>query len=678
MKNVSKILFITLSNIGDVILTLPTLDYILNDYPKADITVICGVRPKEMFENNPRIKKVIVYDKQAGIKGNIRLFNQLRKEKFDLVVDLRNTFFGVALPARYRISGGLSWPRKAGHMRDKHFLKVKSKKSKVKSYVAPGSLCIGAEDEDYVSKILKEYSITDKDRLVVVAPGARSHIKRWPKERFAELIPLLVKDFGLKVVLVGDKSDAEISGYIKESCGVPVLDFTGKTSLKQLAALLKRSRLLITNDSATLHLASYLNIPVAAVFGPTNEKKYGPWAASSGVAQKFIYCRPCEKAYCKSGTLKCLDIIKVGDVLLEVKRLLTSPRILPSDYYLSPFKRILIVRTDRIGDVLLSTPVIKVLREAYPRSYIAMMIGPNARDIVESNPYLDEVIVYDKDAKHKSFAASVRFADSLAKKHFDLAIILHPTNRVHLVTFFAGIPRRVGYNRKLASLLTDRITHTKQEGEKHESEYNLDLLRHLGIGVNEPALCIPVKKEAQSWVQEMLDRSGIKKTDRLLAIHPAASCPSKIWPAERFARTADALANKFGLKVLVVSGIRDIKIAGAVINSMASPAIDLAGKTTVAQLAAVLERCSLFISNDSGPVHIAAALGIPVVSIFGRKQKGLSPKRWGPLGQKSKFIHKDAGCAVCLAHNCVKEFACLRSISADDVVAAAEELLKQG
>jgi heptosyltransferase-2 len=675
MRRISKILFISLSNIGDAILTLPAMDELLQEYPQADITVICGERPRELFEGHPRIKKVIVYNKRAGLKSDIRLFASLLKERFDLVVDLRNTFFGVALPSRRPSVAPVLRFRKPEHMRDKHLLKVKSQKSKVKSNVFPEALCISRADEEYVERFLKENSIAKDDRLVAIAPGARSHIKRWPKERFAQLSGLLASELGLKVVLVGDKSDTEISAYIAGTCGSPVLDLTGKTSLKQLAALLKRSRLLVTNDSAILHLASYLNIPVAALFGPTNERKYGPWSQRSVAVHKFIRCRPCEKASCGPGNLKCLDIIQVGDVLREIKELLEVPESGFSESGCSGFRRILIVRTDRMGDVLLSTPVIKALRMAYPRSYIAMMVGPNARDIVEGNPYLDEVIIFDKDVKHKGIALTIRFARRLAKKEFDLALILHPTNRVHLVTLLAGIPYRLGYNRKMGNLLTERIIHTKQDGERHEADYNLDLLRFLGIRTGDPKLYMSLKKEAQIWARDILEKAGVGSTDKLLAIHPAASCPSKIWPAERFARVADALAQRFGFKVLVLSGIRDIKIAESVINSMSSQAIDLAGRTTVAQLAAVLARCRLFISNDSGPVHIAAALGIPVISIFGRKQKGLSPQRWAPLGPRSRYIHRDAGCIECLAHNCVKGFSCLKSISVDDVLGVAESLL---
>ncbi len=223
-------------------------------------------------------------------------------------------------------------------------------------------------------------------------------------------------------------------------------------------------------------------------------------------------------------------------------------------------------------------------------------------------------------------------------------------------------------------MLTDRIKHTKQLGEKHELEYALDLVRYLGFEPEDKTLFMPIKPESEAWAEELFKQEGIKKADRILAIHPAASCPSKVWPNERFADVADRLIEKFGFKVLVIAGPKDLALSGDVIKHMHHPAANLSGKASVSQLASILKRCNLFISNDSGPVHIAASVGVPVISIFGRNQKGLSPKRWGPTGKKDKVLHKEVGCIECLAHNCVKEFACLKAISVDDVVNIAGSL----
>jgi ADP-heptose:LPS heptosyltransferase len=188
---------------------------------------------------------------------------------------------------------------------------------------------------------------------------------------------------------------------------------------------------------------------------------------------------------------------------------------------------------------------------------------------------------------------------------------------------------------------------------------------------------MPIRNEAEDWTRELFKEEGITGQDRLLAIHPGASCPSKIWPQERFAEVADKLAEEHGFKVLVVAGPKDIGIAHNVIKLMKHPVIDLAGKTSLSQLASVLKRCRLFISNDSGPVHIASAIGTPVVAIFGRSQKGLSPKRWGPSGEKDRILHQSVGCIECLAHNCRKEFACLKAVTPEAVIDAAGSILRE-
>lgn len=680
LEPMKKILFITLSNIGDVILTLPVLDYLISLFPQKEITVMAGPRSEELFRDNPQVDNLIIYDKHAALKDKIKLFHHLQKESFAVVVDLRNSFFGAFLNAQHKTSPFLFLSSSSKHMKDRHLDKVGSLRleegQEASSERKNSCLYISTEDEKYIELALREGNIVSSDKIMIISPGARSHIKRWSADRFVRLIASLIEQVGAKIVLVGDKEDMPTCEYIVSRSKYPILDLAGKTNLRQLAALIKKASCVITNDSAVLHLAGYLNAPTVAIFGPTDELKYGPWAEKSAVVKKDIFCRPCEKAQCRFLNLKCLQLVNAEDVLRATRNILAISRDVVTSGYQEDIKRILIVRTDRIGDLLLSTGVIKAVRDRYAHAYIAMMVSGFTKEIVDGNPYLDEVITYDKDDKHRSWYRSLKFSQNLKKKRFDLAIILHPTNRVHLITFLANIPRRVGYDRKLGFLLTDRLKHEKQLGEKHESEYNLDLIRYLGIEPAENRLLMPIKQESEEWAEELFKQEKINKNHKLVAIHPGASCPSKIWPNERFALVADKLVKKYAARILLVAGPRDIVLAENILRYMHHPLINLAGKTSLSQLASLLKRCDLFISNDSGPVHIASALGIPVISIFGRKQAGLGPVRWGPSGLKDRFLHKDVGCLKCLAHNCVKEFACLKAVTVDEVLKAADAVLK--
>ncbi|MEW5758588.1 MAG: lipopolysaccharide heptosyltransferase II [Candidatus Omnitrophota bacterium] len=339
------------------------------------------------------------------------------------------------------------------------------------------------------------------------------------------------------------------------------------------------------------------------------------------------------------------------------------------------YNRILIIRTDKIGDVVLSTPVITALRSNYPESFIAIMVAPEAREIVEGNPYLDEVIVFDKNRTHKGFFGTFRITREIKNRHFDLAVILHTTNRINLITFFAGIKKRIGYDRRLSFLLTDKLKDTKYLGKKHEVEYNLDIIKKLGIEFSSPKPFIPLKDDSEKYIEDILRKNGITEKDKIVVLHPGASCVSKRWPFERFSELADILARDFLVKIIIVASKDQKNLADLTLVNMKEKAINLAGIVSISQLASLLRRASLFISNDSGPVHIASALDTPVISIFGRKQAGLSPKRWRPFGAQDKFLHKDAGCIECHAHNCVKNFICLKTITVNDVIDMAKSIL---
>jgi len=343
-------------------------------------------------------------------------------------------------------------------------------------------------------------------------------------------------------------------------------------------------------------------------------------------------------------------------------------------------KRLLVIRLDRIGDVVLSTPVLEALRSAFPHLYLAMMVRPACEELVKGNPNVNEVPLYDKDGAHHNLLQTIRFAWWLRRYRFDTALVLHPTNRSHWIPWLAGIPVRIGYNRKSAWLLTHRLPHRKQEGARHETEYTLELLAPFGIVPQSPVPYVPIQPSAAQRVEAILKEWLIQPTDRLVAIHPSASCRSKRWMPERFAQVADRLIVEQGVRMcLVAGGGDDARATAEVLQCMQrkEAVLNLGGQLSIGELAPLFHRCALLISNDSGPVHIAAAVGTPVVAIFGRNQPGLSAPRWGPLGRGHIVLQKDVGCVTCLAHACDIEFLCLTSLSIEDVYRAAVSVLKQ-
>lgn len=335
--------------------------------------------------------------------------------------------------------------------------------------------------------------------------------------------------------------------------------------------------------------------------------------------------------------------------------------------------RILITRTDRIGDLVLSTPVFKALRERYPDAWLACLTFLENRELVEGNPYLDEVLLYDKRGSERGVVGNLRFITRLQKRRFDIAIHLHATNRMHLLTWLAGIPVRIGWDRRLPWALSHVFAYRKKEGEKHEAEYNFDLLSPLGVEVpSSPETYVAVSERARKSLAMLLAHLGLDQERPWLVLNPSASCPSKMWPAERFGELACRLGQRYNLYVVTIGTFHDRDRTQRVGKILGGRFYDLSGRLSLGMLAALLEQAALLVSNDSGPVHIAQAVGTPVVSIFGRKDPGLSPRRWRPLGRHSSFVWKDVGCTVCLAHRCQINFLCLDAVSVEDVLEEVE------
>lgn len=337
--------------------------------------------------------------------------------------------------------------------------------------------------------------------------------------------------------------------------------------------------------------------------------------------------------------------------------------------------RILITRTDRIGDLVLSTPVFSELRRKFPKAWIACLTFVENREIVQGNPSLDEVLLYDKQGSEKGWGGNLRFARKLAQKKFDVVIHLHATNRMHLVTRLAAIPVRIGWRRKCAWALTHAFPDLKKEGRKHEAEYNFDLLKPLGVEApQEMAMHFPLSSRSGISLDHWIRCRGISEERPWVVLNPSASCPSKRWPAGYFAKLVEKLNQKIPAEFLAIGARKDRSLIAELREFSPVPIRDLSGRLSLGMLGHLLKRSALLISNDSGPVHIAAAVGTPVVSIFGRKQPGLSPQRWRPLGDRARYVWKDVGCEVCLAHLCRIHFLCLDAVSVEEVLRKIEEL----
>lgn len=296
--NPERILIVSLSNVGDVYLTAPVVSVVRKRFPSAEVTLLVGPAAKEVFKEDPRLQEIVAYDKKAPFSEKWRFVRSLRKRKFDLVVDLRNTLFPLLLgvPIHTRLFSQAP-PLHLLHKMDRHLWKLTSLGIPVDGWQEE-VLYIQPASEEGSRKLLDRLGLRGKEPFVLMSAGSKSLLKRWRASSYAELSDRLQKEKALPVVFIGEKNDTPFVDTIATFAKGRFRSLVGQTSLPDLVALIRSAKLLVTNDSASLHIASLLGTPTVALFGPTDPRKYGPRSAKSRVVRKALFCSPCEKAEC--------------------------------------------------------------------------------------------------------------------------------------------------------------------------------------------------------------------------------------------------------------------------------------------------------------------------------------------------------------------------------------------
>lgn len=322
--NVRSILFITLSNLGDIILTTPVLDSLCRNFPGAFIDVVTGAPGEQIFRTHPAVRNISVRGKRLGLKGRLDEISLWRKNRYDLLVDLKNSLVPYLTGSRMHTVLSFREPA-AAHKKDIHLSKLRAVGIRDTSH-ARFFLPVTPKEEEFARGVLAGAldPVSPPAKTIIINPGAKSHLKRWPARKYAALADRLISELRCTVIITGNEDDREV---VKNTVGNMVrraVDLCGKTSLGALFELARRADLVITNDSAPLHVASAASTPTIALFGPSDERKYGPLAPGSAVISPKVHCRPCGKALCASGPEEgCLPSIDVEEVFRMAKELLS-------------------------------------------------------------------------------------------------------------------------------------------------------------------------------------------------------------------------------------------------------------------------------------------------------------------------------------------------------------------
>lgn len=351
-------------------------------------------------------------------------------------------------------------------------------------------------------------------------------------------------------------------------------------------------------------------------------------------------------------------------------------------------KKILIIKLCCIGDILFTTPSIRALRKGFPEAHLAYLVGSWSKEIIEDNPNLDEIIVYDSpqhsSIRWRSYIRTLKCLQKLRRGKFDLVVIFHRTPFSSFFAFLAGIPYRIGFDYAgRGRFLTQRVLF---DSGKHEVDRYLDVVYSLGIKSAGKATEMKVMPEEKSYAWNILRDNGVKAEDEVIGVlagggkNPGASMLTKRWSPQKFSQLADRMIEKYKVKIVFIGGSGDEDVVKEVMSGMRNNSINLVGRTNFKQLAAVLKRCELFIGGDSGPLHIAAAVGTPTIGIFGPSD----PKLVAPRGKNHLTIWKNVSCSPCYRPDTVlseKDFSkchegtlrCMEKITVEDILVAVDQ-----
>lgn len=335
--------------------------------------------------------------------------------------------------------------------------------------------------------------------------------------------------------------------------------------------------------------------------------------------------------------------------------------------------KILIRATNWVGDAIMALPAIRAVRVKFPEARIAILARPYVLDIYRDQNVADELIAYDRTGEYKGFHGREKLAAHLRARNFDVALLLQNAFDAAFLAWRAKIPERIGYARDGRSLLLTKAIAVPKPNEipAHERFYYLELLRRVDWLEQSPTIdtiALDVPREKGSRAEELLVAAGARSGRTRIAVGAGASYGSaKCWLPERFAETLNLLAAERDCDVILFGTASEAAVSNAIGAELKDRPIDLTGKTAIADLPALLSRCNLFIGNDSGAMHVAGAVGLPVVAIFGPTD----PNGTAPVTPKCTVVQQKPYCSPCFLRKCPTDHRCMTAIAPQMVHTAA-------
>lgn len=346
-------------------------------------------------------------------------------------------------------------------------------------------------------------------------------------------------------------------------------------------------------------------------------------------------------------------------------------------------QRILLVKTHAIGDTLLTTPAMRGVRKNFSRAYIALLTGKSSAVIVKRNPDIDEIISFDEAILFKPNPMGIgKLIRQVRQRRFDVAFVFQRSFLIHFLVWTFGIHTRIGFdNNGSGFFLTHRVPWDRS-ASRWTADCHLDLLRFIGAPVEESNLIIELSRKEEDFSSTFLQNNGVFENDVVIGMFPGGGKNSrdtvyeKRWPVENYAEVARWLFSNYDVKILAFGSSGEARLCRTMIEQSQVPVINACGKTTLKQLSALIKRCNLFITNDSAPLHIAVAVGIPTIALFGPTVATvIVPKTDRLLVIKSSYP-----CSPCYCNSVFPGCdnpGCMGAITTEEVLGAVENELKR-
>lgn len=339
----------------------------------------------------------------------------------------------------------------------------------------------------------------------------------------------------------------------------------------------------------------------------------------------------------------------------------------------SKIKKILVRTTNWVGDVVMTLPALEAVGECFPDCHVSVLAKPWVAPLLEGHPVVDDVITHrGSRGLFTGLRDILRLSAEIKKQGFDLAILFQNAFEAAFIAALAGIKHRAGFGTDLRRvLLTEPVPMRFNLKTDHQVGYYLDILRHLGCNCEEKDPQLYVSKENMVKADKLLKDKGIKNDDTVLGLSPGAIFgPAKRWPPDRFALLGNMACEKWDAKVIILGSNREKEICSEVSSKMTHPPVNLCGMTGLGEAMGIIKRCNFFVTNDSGLMHVAGALKVPLIAIFG----STNPYATGPRGSQAIVIRHETECSPCLKPVCPADFHCMLDIEADDVWEALNSL----